>query len=193
MRLFFARHGESDGNARLLLFGRTDCPLTAQGREDARVLGEKLRGLDFRHCYASPLSRAADTARIALAGRDVPLTLMDGLMEQDMGEFENTVFDDMARRYPDRVGAMIRDWTSYTPPGGESYEELSERACGCLDKILERGEDALIVSHNGPLSAMFGRLLGTGGWGINAFCFKHGCWSSVVIRDGRVRLEYFNK
>ncbi|MEG2007479.1 MAG: histidine phosphatase family protein [Oscillospiraceae bacterium] len=193
MKLFFARHGESEGNVKLLLYGHTDCPLTDAGRQDAAALGEKLAGLDIKRCYTSPLSRAADTARIALAGRDVPITLSDDLMEQYMGDFENTSFVEMREKYPDLIRTMLEDWTTVVPPNGESYAQLSERSNRCLDNIIEQNEDALVVAHNGTLSAIFGRLLATEPSGIDKFWFHHGCYSCVDIEHKRIRLEYFNK
>lgn len=192
MRLYLARHGESEANVKLLLYGRTDCPLTDKGREDARLLGEKLRDVRIRRCYSSPLSRAAETARIALSGRDVEIEHMDGLMEQDMGELENTSFVEMSEKYAETIRAMLLDWTSCVPPGGESYQQIQARLYPCLDAIIDRGEDALIVAHNGPLCALMARLLDTSPKGIDKFWFKHGCFSCIDIKDGRIRLEYFN-
>ena len=68
MRLYLARHGESEGNVRRLFYGITDLALTARGREQARELGSKLAGIPLARCLSSPLSRAAETARLALAG-----------------------------------------------------------------------------------------------------------------------------
>lgn len=193
MKLYFARHGESEGNVKLLLYGWTDCPLTEKGREDAQALREKLREVDIAHCYASTLVRAADTARIALEGREITIDLTADLREQYMGEFENTSFKAMAESRPELIRSMLEDWTTCTPPGGESYAELQARVYPCLDDIISRGEDALIVAHNGPLCAILARLLGVEPRSIDKFWFKHGCWSCVDLRDGRARLEYFNR
>lgn len=193
MKLYLARHGESEGNVKGLLYGRTDCPLTECGRADAAALGERLKDVEIMRCYASPLSRAAETARIALSGRDVPITLLDGLMEQDMGELENTEFERMLALYPEAIGAMLEDWTKVTPPGGESYEQVRARAMECVRAIIAGEGDALIVSHNGALSAVMASLLDAGAGSVDKFWFIHGCYSCLEVRDGRVRLVCFNK
>lgn len=193
MKLYLARHGESEGNVKLLLYGHTDCPLTESGRADARALGRKLAAVDFAHCYASPLSRAADTARMALAGRDVPITLLRGLMEQNMGELENTSFEEMRRLHPEAINAMLEDWSKVTPPGGESYRQVQERAMACVSEIIAKGEDALIVSHNGALSTVMAAMLGTGGGSVDKFWFDHGCYSCLEVTHGRVKLVGFNQ
>ena len=89
MKIYMVRHGESECNVRQMLYGRTDCALTEKGCAQAREVGEKLRGESIRRCISSPLIRAAETARLALWDSNVPIELDDGLMEQDMGEWEN--------------------------------------------------------------------------------------------------------
>ena len=85
MKLYLVRHGESVCNVRRMLYGRTDCALTDKGCQQAREVGEKLRSEVIERCVSSPLIRAAETARLVLWDRDIPIELDDGLMEQDMG------------------------------------------------------------------------------------------------------------
>ena len=71
MKLYLVRHGESECNVQRRLYGRTDCSLTEKGCRQAREVGEKLAGEHIDLCISSPLIRAAETARLALAGRSV--------------------------------------------------------------------------------------------------------------------------
>ena len=66
MKLYLIRHGQSEGNVRQVFHGQFDYPLTAQGRQEALLCGEKLRDVPLTHCYASDLQRARDTAALAL-------------------------------------------------------------------------------------------------------------------------------
>lgn len=193
MRLYLVRHGESEGNRQLLLYGRTDCPLTEEGRADARAAAEKLRGLDIGRCYASPLSRAADTARACADALGLPVFFRDDLMEQDMGDFENTSFSEMSKKFPGLIPAIFDNWTTSEPPGGESYAALRARTLRALAEITAGTGDALIVSHNGPLSVIIGSLLGAEGGGVGKFWFMHGCYSCIDLKDGRPRLVCFNR
>lgn len=135
MRLYLVRHGESEGNRQLLLYGRTDCPLTEAGRADALAAAEKLRGLEIRRCYASPLSRAADTARACADALGLPVLFRDDLMEQDMGDLENTSFTEMSQKYPQLIRYIFDDWTSSVPPGGECYADLRTRTLRALGRL----------------------------------------------------------
>ena len=154
MNLYLIRHGESVCNVQRMLYGRTDCALTELGCRQAREVGEKLRGEDISRCVSSPLIRAAETARLALWDRDIPIELDDGLMEQDMGEWENVSFDNMLKEQPELLGAMLGDWTTTTPPGGEPFTLLKARVQEVLERVIARDENTLLVAHNGPLSTL---------------------------------------
>lgn len=193
MKIYMVRHGESECNVRQMLYGRTDCALTEKGCAQAREVGEKLRGESIRRCISSPLIRAAETARLALWDSNVPIELDDGLMEQDMGEWENVPFLGMLEKQPEIMNAMLEDWTRVVPPGGESYEHLRERVRLVIDGILSRGEDTLIVAHNGPLSTAMTLLMGMPDSSVNRLWFEQGTWSCVEITRGAARLRYFNK
>ena len=193
MKLYLVRHGESECNVQRRLYGRTDCSLTEKGCRQAREVGEKLAGEHIDLCISSPLIRAAETARLALAGRSVRIELDDGLMEQDMGEWENQPFDEMMQRQPELLNAMLYDWTKVVPPGGESYEHLKARVQDVLEREIERGGDVLLVAHNGPLSTAMSILMDMPDTAVNRLWFEQGTWSCVEIDHGVARLKYFNK
>ena len=72
-RVFVARHAETsyDGGERL----------TATGAQQARELGERLRGERVAQVHASSMPRAAETARTAAAVLGVDVELHDALDE----------------------------------------------------------------------------------------------------------------
>src|SRR5439155_10466426 len=55
------RHGETDWSAHNRHTGRTDVPLTEDGRHEAERVGRALRGRSFALVLTSPLKRAAET------------------------------------------------------------------------------------------------------------------------------------
>ena len=75
--LYIMRHGRTDWNERQKLQGRTDIPLNDEGRRMAEKAREEIRDIPLDFCYCSPLLRAYETARIVLAGRDIPV-IRDG-------------------------------------------------------------------------------------------------------------------
>lgn len=194
MRLYLVRHGQSEGNVAKTFHGHTDYPLTELGREQARQAGEKLKDTAFVRCVASDLSRAWDTALSCVAGRGMIPERCPGLREQFVGEMEGLSWDEMDRRYPGVREAYISDWFHTTPPGGESPEEMARRVGDCVDEIVGRGEDTLLVAHNGSLSLVLAHLGIAGekellhpGW-----FFQQGCYTALDVTGGKGTLLGFN-
>ena len=63
---YFIRHGQTVWNVENKICGATDSPLTEYGREQAKKTGQKIltEGVKADEILCSPLSRAADTARL---------------------------------------------------------------------------------------------------------------------------------
>ena len=69
MKLYLARHGQTDWNLEHKAQGQVDIPLNDTGIKQAEELKDKLKSYDFDICYCSPLKRAIQTAEIAVDGR----------------------------------------------------------------------------------------------------------------------------
>ncbi len=59
---YICRHGQTENNLADRLSGWLDTPLTAQGLENAKTAGSKLKDTDFDLVYSSDLGRAFITA-----------------------------------------------------------------------------------------------------------------------------------
>ena len=68
LRIYLARHGETDWNAARRLQGRTDTALNSTGRQQAAKLAEHLKGVRLDAIYCSTLSRSRETAEIVRGG-----------------------------------------------------------------------------------------------------------------------------
>ena len=195
MYLYLVRHGQSTGNERQLFYGRRDHPLTELGREQARQAAEKLNGVEFTRCVASPLARAWDTAVICAEGRNIAPEPCPALMEQDMGELEDLSWGAAEARFGDHIGVLLVDWFHTIPPGGEPPAHMLERVGECVDELIRRGEDTLVVAHNGSLSLILLRLglAGERDMFQREWTFRHGCYSAVRVEGNRAELVCFNR
>lgn len=88
MKLYIIRHGETAWNVEGRLQGQTDTELNENGVRLAKVTAEGLKNIPFDLGISSPLRRAKHTAELVLAGRNVPLTTDDRLMELSFGSWE---------------------------------------------------------------------------------------------------------
>ena len=66
--IVLARHGETEWSRDLRHTGRTDVPLTDEGRRQAAALRPRLAGRSFDKVLVSPLSRAVETCELAGLG-----------------------------------------------------------------------------------------------------------------------------
>ena len=85
MELWLARHGETEWTLSRQHTSVTDVPLTPNGEEQARLLGERLRDVEFDVVVSSPAIRARRTAELAgFANFEVD----EDFVEYQYGEYE---------------------------------------------------------------------------------------------------------
>jgi broad specificity phosphatase PhoE len=162
-RLLLARHGQSVSNAVRRFQGAQDVALSPLGVRQAEALGIAVGRRPIAHVYASPLERARRTAEIAVAGLDLPVTVLDDLRELSLGEWEGYSVEEIRTRPGDPYGQWVRDPVGCPPPGGEPLAEVQARALRAVVRIASshpNGDDVLIVSHGGVISALLAHWLG---------------------------------
>jgi probable phosphoglycerate mutase len=147
LRIYLARHGETDWNAERRLQGDTDTALNSTGRKQAAKLAEWLKGIRFDAVYSSTLSRSRDTAEIVRG--DIPLKSLAGLNERRIGKFEGKKLDKIS----DPATALEYPKRSRDPDdeldGGESLNQFYERVRTTIEFIRSQHSSGaiLIVAH----------------------------------------------
>ena len=149
--VFLVRHGETAWSLSGQHTGSTDIPLTENGENVARELGETLAGREFADVRASPLSRAVETAR--LAGFD-DVQIDDRLKEWDYGEYEGKTTPEIRETRPDWF--LWRDGC----PGGESPEQVGARADHLLGTLRKSDGDCVVFAHGHILRVITARWVG---------------------------------
>jgi probable phosphoglycerate mutase len=143
-----ARHGESERSRLGLTNGdpRVPVPLTEEGRDQARRLGEQLRDEPIDLCVTSEFLRTQETAELALAGRAVPRLVLPDLDDIRFGDYEGLPLVDY------RKWAHAHGPEDVVPGGDESRAETVARYVRAFRTILARPEhDALVVAHGLPI------------------------------------------
>ena len=142
-----ARHGETTLNHERRINGdpTVPVPLTETGREEANLLGQQVAHIPLELCVHSRFPRTRETARIALAGRDVPFEEVAALDDIDIGELEGKTIDDYR--------AWKHDHTRHDAfPGGESLDDAARRYADAYEELLQRPEShVLVITHEIPL------------------------------------------
>ena len=151
IEILLVRHGETEWSRDGRHTGNTDVPLTERGREQAEALGTALEGRSFARVLTSPLSRAAETARLAGFGDAEP---RDELREWDYGAYEG------------RKTAEIREerpgWTLWSDgvPDGETAAEVAARVDAVLAELRTAEGAALVIAHGHLLRVLAVRWIG---------------------------------
>jgi broad specificity phosphatase PhoE len=150
-RVFLSRHGETEWSVTGQHTGRTDLPLTEEGRRQAKRLGARLAGADFALVLVSPLSRALETARLAGFG-DVAEVAPD-LVEWDYGAYDSLTAAEIRRERP--------GWTPWHGgyPGGETLDELAARADRIVQRVRPVDGDVALFAHGHILRVIAARWL----------------------------------
>ena len=156
MKIWIARHGQTDLNKRKMMQGLTDCPLNERGLEQARQSRRNIGDIHFDAVYASPLKRAQQTAAI-IGNVDISEIIVDPrIIETDFGVYEK-------RRYYAMGLPMTFYWALPkifpVPPTVERIESMKERAASFLCEVESKDyENVLVACHGGIMRALCGYL-----------------------------------
>lgn len=145
LRIYLARHGQTDWNLEGRTQGGKDIPLNATGRQQAEALEKRLAGIQFEAVYMSGLSRSRETAEVVHG--QAPLISLPALGERRFGKFEGQLISDPVAG-PEFQKRM---WTpDDSLDGGESLNALRERVRSALDAIQKQHSSGsvLVVGHS---------------------------------------------
>lgn len=163
MRIYIARHGETDWNVERRIQGSTDIPLNENGIRQAYSLSNYLeRQLcaedhSLSSVFTSPLKRAKETAEIVGGELHLPVRVISGLEEMNFGVCEGKSWLEAKKEYPKELEAWEENKQFRRIPGGESYQDVLNRffsAYSLIKKELEeeksdanKEKDILIITH----------------------------------------------
>jgi len=150
--ILLARHGETPYNAERRFQGQCDVPLNARGIEQARELAALAAEQPLGALYASPIRRARETAEIVAEATGLEPRFDPRFAETHVGDWQDRLFDDVARDEPEKWAAWQRAGAGWRFPGGESLGEQQERVIGGLVDVTQTGDlPALVVCHRGSI------------------------------------------
>lgn len=161
MKIYLTRHGETDWNLASRIQGKTDTTLNERGRQQAAELCATLReeGICFDRVYTSKQLRARETAGIVSENLGLPLEVLEGVEEMDLGSWEGFTWKQVRESFPEEYGIWHDNRRYIKTPGGESYEELLQRILPALRKVSkEEGGNALVVTHSAVIMTLLSYL-----------------------------------
>jgi len=150
--IVLVRHGPTEWSVVGRHTGKTDLPLTDEGRETAALLRERLARYEFAAVLVSPLRRAQETAE--LAGLRDRAEVEPGLHEWDYGAYEGLRTKEIREQRPGwylwREGVV----------DGETIDQVGERADHVIARALETEGDVALFGHGHILRVLGARWIG---------------------------------
>ncbi len=155
MRIYFARHGESQAN---LLHEISNWGLqhglTLKGREQAAALAQRLQPYPITSIYSSPLLRCIETSVLIADRLDVDYEITDALREYDCGVLEGRSDEEAWRSWQELFDAWVvhHRWEQRIE-GGESFYDIRARFEPFIEGLVRRyggsEKEVVCVSHGG--------------------------------------------
>jgi probable phosphoglycerate mutase len=165
--LYIVRHGQTSFNANHVIGGTLEPnPLSRVGTQEAQILANRLRHVLFDVIYSSDLSRAAKTAEIIAAKRNLTYTVDPLLRERSWGALQGKTFREARKKHPKAFqkestieGKAAMDF-KYVPDM-ESLKSAVQRFESFLQRVVIKhpGKTILIVCH---FDIMIGYLVSVG-------------------------------
>jgi broad specificity phosphatase PhoE len=172
LELYLIRHGKSTWNETGRIQGQTDVPLSEEGIRQAEALAKRLKHWSCDTVYSSDLKRAMQTAEIALPNHEIISD--ERLREIHLGDFQGRTWHDMTDIERDIFSVQYAGPYHHKVPGGESNDDLRDRAVSWLAALPTEGR-VIAYSHGGFISSALYTIVGRpevkhwnepGGWGF---------------------------
>jgi broad specificity phosphatase PhoE/ribonuclease HI len=161
-RFILVRHGVTELSLARRFAGRSDLALTELGVEQARLAADRVARLGAGQAViSSPLLRTRQTADRIADRLGLPVTVEDGLIETDYGDWDGHSFEEVKQRWPAELELWLAD-PAVAPSSGESFETVGRRVGQARDRIISRhrGGTIVLVSHVSPIKLLVQQALG---------------------------------
>jgi 2,3-bisphosphoglycerate-dependent phosphoglycerate mutase len=195
--VILVRHGSSGrGSADApigLVDGRSDPPLTADGRRQADLLAQRLSRIHIQSLFVTPLRRTQQTAEPVARLLGSEPTVMPELREVFLGEWEGELGHRL-ERHQDMSEQVLAAGRWDVIPGAEPMEHFSQRIRDGLEQVAAGvGPDAVaaVIVHGGVIAEACRQATGS-----EAFAFLTAENASITrimrLDSGRWALISFN-
>ena len=194
LTLYMTRHGETQWNTEKRMQGWSDSALTENGIKNAKLLGNRLKEIEFDAIHTSPSERTVTTAKLIKGDRKIPVILDDHLKEINMGKWEGKTVEFLKNDYPEQLDLFWNAPHQYKSMDGEDFFEVKKRVCHSLKTVRENysSGNILLVTHSVVIKVLLAIFKDLPMENIWEPPFIHDCSLTVVEIDNdtvRIVLE----
>ena len=159
IRIEMIRHGKTEGNIKKWYYGEMDIPITNIGVDEITNLVAEGKYPDStgKNLYTSGLLRTEQTFFLIYGNAEHKV--INAMREYSFGIFEGKAYEDLkdVPEYIEWVEDQVSGGCEYEIPEGESLVGFDNRVNDGFKKLLQMGEDSIVVCHGGVISAIMGR------------------------------------
>lgn len=152
--IYLVRHGETilTPTRKFSGTGVLNPELTEKGLSQAAAVAREIAKLKPEILIASPLMRTTQTAQAIADATGLGINFDEIWYELSYGEWDGLSFEEVKEGFPDEFQAWLNS-TSYTPAGGESYDQAGFRVEEALEKVAAEypSQRVVVVTHNGVI------------------------------------------
>ena len=161
MRIYLARHGETQWNVERRMQGWGDSALTDLGQSQARIHGKLLSRERVSRIFASDLGRVRQTLALIREHCEADLRFETNLRECNMGQWEGQRVEDIQQEWRVEYGQWRQDSERFSPPDGESINEMKLRVAQVLDDVSDDTNSRVaFVTHGITTRVLLDLLIG---------------------------------
>jgi alpha-ribazole phosphatase len=191
--IYLLRHGEIRGASTKRFIGQTDVQLSQTGLRQAEYWRNYFSGIGIDRVFSSPLTRTVDTAVIVSGLAQSEITLMEGLQEIHLGQWDGKPFAEIQEKFPDQYQRRGEDLVGFRPPQGESFGDLSKRVFAAFAEIsAESSANILIVAHAGVNRIILCNLLQKELKELFSIPQDYACLNSITNENKKLRVQKIN-
>jgi len=193
-RLLLIRHGEVEATYHNKFGGTIDMNLSPNGKKQAKILANYLRGKTIDSIYASPMKRVQQTLAPTLKQSKLKQTIYPGLHEIDFGDWSGLGLKDVEERFGFRSHQWLDQIDKHGVPNGESGKVFRQRVEPCLREIIANhpGGNVAIFCHGGVIRMMLAILLKVSLPKTNQFDIEYASITQVALHHHMNEVELLN-
>ena len=184
LKVILVRHGQTGWNQERRIQGsNADTKINEEGERQCSCLSLKLQSEKVVAVYSSPMSRALYTAEAVAKCHNLSVITDNGLKEINCGNMEGIPVADIGHRLQMLVKGGDENELLFKECGGESLEQLKERAWGAIQRIADAHPDGtvVVVSHYFTISVILCAVLGLPATQLGRFRLGETSVSNIIF------------
>lgn len=194
MNIYIVRHGQTHNNVKGEYYGKLDVPLNQEGIRQIQKLRSGLSGTTFDYVYSSHATRALESLKLCGENLYNKAHVDPRLCEINFGDFEGKTYEEICTLFPEHVEVWNKDWKSFCPPNGESFDAFYARVSGFFGELLEKeASNVLVMTHSGVIKAMYCYVLKNNPDLYWSFTCHNGKVNIIKYEYGNLFIDGMNK